>query len=54
MKTIETKASIVIKDKGLLLTQTDSEGRERTQVQKKINGINKRCFCIERILEDNS
>lgn len=41
------------KDKGLILIQIDSEGRERTQIQKKINGLNKRCFCIDGILEDN-
>ena len=41
------------KDKGLILTQIDSDGHERTQIQKKINGLNKRCFCIDGILEDN-
>lgn len=35
------------KDKGFVTTQTDSNGHERMQVQKKINGFNKRCFCIE-------
>ena len=48
-----SKVTRGFKDKGLILTQTDSEGRERTQLQKKINGINKRCFCIEGILEEN-
>lgn len=42
-----SKVTRGFKDKGFVVTQTDSNGHERMQVQKKINGFNKRCFCIK-------
>lgn len=37
------------KDFGFIETKKDSKGIDRTQVQKKINGINQRCFCIKAV-----
>ena len=35
------------KDYGFIETVKDNKGIDRTQVQKKINGINQRCFCVK-------
>ena len=37
------------KDYGFIETRKDNKGIDRTQVQKKINGINQRCFCIKAV-----
>ncbi len=35
------------KDRGLIKCKKDNSGINRTQIQKKIHGINQRCFCIK-------
>lgn len=42
------------KDYGFIETRKDNKGIDRTQVQKKINGINQRCFCIKAVTDSEN
>lgn len=41
------------KDRNLIEAKKDNKGIDRTQVQKKINGINQRCFCIKVVTDSD-
>ena len=41
-----SKVTRGLKDRGYFITKDDSTGCTRMQIQKRINGINQRCFCI--------
>ena len=42
------------KERGHIETRIDNKGIDRTQVQKKINGINQRCFCMKVVTKDEN
>lgn len=44
-----SKVTRGFKDRGFIETQIDHKGHSKMQVQKKINGINQRCFCIREV-----
>ena len=48
-----SKVTRGFKDRGFIETKKDNKGIDRTQVQKKINGINQRCFCIKVVTNDS-
>ena len=41
------------KDQRLIECKKDNSGINRTQIQKKINGINQRCFCIRMVTNED-
>lgn len=41
------------KDRRLIECKKDNSGINRTQIQKKINGINQRCFCIRMVTNED-
>ena len=41
-----TKSIKGFRERGYLETTTDSDGKERTQFQKRIQGVNTRAFCL--------
>ena len=41
------------KDRELIECKKDNKGINRTQIQKKINGINQRCFCIRMVTNED-
>ena len=42
------------KDYGFIETRKDSNGHSKIQVQKKINGINQRCFCVKWVTDSEN
>ncbi len=48
-----SKVTRGFKDRGFIETKKDNKGIDRTQVQKKINGINQRCFCIKVVTNED-
>lgn len=49
-----SKVTRGFKERGYIETRIDNKGVDRTQVQKKINGINQRCFCIKVVTKDEN
>ncbi len=47
-----SKVTRGFKDRGFIECKKDNRGIDRTQVQKKINGINQRCFCIKEATDE--
>ena len=48
-----SKVTRGFKDRNLIEAKKDNKGIDRTQVQKKINGINQRCFCIKVVTDSD-
>lgn len=48
------KATHGFKERGYIKTRIDNKGIDRTQVQKNINGINQRCFCMKVVTKDEN
>ena len=46
-----SKVTRGFKDRDFIETCIDSKGHTKMQVQKKVNGINQRCFCIKWVTE---
>lgn len=47
-----SKVTRGFKDREFIECKKDNRGIDRTQVQKKINGINQRCFCIKEATDE--
>ncbi len=48
-----SKVTRGFKDRRLIECKKDNSGINRTQIQKKINGINQRCFCIRMVTNED-
>lgn len=49
-----SKVTREFKERKLIETKIDSKGHGKMQVQKWINGINQRCFCIKEVIKSEN